>query len=92
MLLIGFAENMALMTVSYLIVRLLQTFDQIELGPSPESMDPRRKSEEWPSEETRYDMADGDTTYNIGITMAPRDGVWVRLRTAWEGAVQTGPV
>jgi hypothetical protein len=74
----GYIENMALTTVSYLIIRILQRFD-FEAAVSPESQNPERNMDLWPSEETRYDMTDAETTYKIGVTMAPRDGVWVRL-------------
>ncbi len=67
---------MAMMTVAYMVVRLLQSFDHIEAAAPPTC---RRTREQWPSEETRYDMEDGDTTVGIGITMAARDGVWVKL-------------
>jgi hypothetical protein len=72
---------MAMMTVSYLTIRLLQSLDHLELTDAPGESMVRRKeraSPYWPSEETRYDMADGTTTFGIGITMAPRDGVWVK--------------
>ncbi|KAK5252908.1 hypothetical protein LTS03_008661 [Exophiala xenobiotica] len=74
-------KNMAMMTVSYLTIRLLQSLDHLELTDAPGETMVRRKeraSPYWPSEETRYDMADGTTTFGIGITMAPRDGVWVK--------------
>ncbi len=69
---------MAMMTVSYLTVRLLQSLDHLELTDAPESIVRRKDRAYWPSEQTRYDMADGTTTFGIGITMAPRDGVWVK--------------
>jgi hypothetical protein len=83
-----FAENMALTTVSYIIIRILQTFD-FEAAVSPESQNPERNPNLWPSEETRYDMNDGETTYKIGVTMAPRDGVWMKLRPLVVAASQT---
>ncbi|KIW99629.1 uncharacterized protein Z518_11042 [Rhinocladiella mackenziei CBS 650.93] len=72
-------KNMAMMTVSYIIVRFLQSFNHVEPTGAPNSALPRKDKVYWPGEETRYDMKDGDTTFSIGITMAPRDGVWVRL-------------
>ncbi|KIW52271.1 hypothetical protein PV05_07922 [Exophiala xenobiotica] len=71
-------KTMAMMTVSYLTVRLLQSLDHLELTDAPESIVRRKDRAYWPSEQTRYDMADGTTTFGIGITMAPRDGVWVK--------------
>lgn len=68
------------MTVSYVIIRILQTFGDIEASDAPASQDPRRNPNKWPSEATRYGMEDGQTTFKIGVTMSPRDGVWVRLR------------
>jgi hypothetical protein len=73
---------MAMATVSYVMIRLLQTFDEIEPVDAPASQDPERNRNRWPSEETRYDMEDGQTTFKIGVTMAPRDGVWVKLHPA----------
>ncbi|KIW31271.1 uncharacterized protein PV07_02933 [Cladophialophora immunda] len=75
-------KNMAMMTVSYLIVRILQKFDRLEAVDSPASQSLPRDSRNWPSEDTRYDMEDKETTFSIGVTMSPRDGVWVKLRSA----------
>ncbi|OAP54522.1 hypothetical protein AYL99_10970 [Fonsecaea erecta] len=77
-------KNMAMMTVSYLIVRILQKFEHLEAVESPASQTLPRDPRNWPSEDTRYDMEDKETTFSIGITMSPRDGVWVKLRSAGE--------
>ena len=76
-------RNLAMSTISYLIVRLLQTYGQIEMAAAaaspPPVADPKHAC--WPSDETRYAMAEeAETTFALGITMAPRDGVWVRLK------------
>lgn len=72
---------MAMMTVSYLVVRLLQSLERLGPAEAPESTVRTKvtNTSNWPSEETRYDMEDGATTFGIGITMAPRDGVWVKI-------------
>jgi hypothetical protein len=70
---------MAMTTVSYVIIRLLQHFDRIEPADVPR---PRRDPTRWPSEETRYDMKDGETTFKIGVTMSARDGVFVKFHCA----------
>lgn len=75
-------ENMAMMIVSYIVIRMLQQFEDIEHVDAPASRDPDKNPKQWPSEETRYDMEDGQTTFKIGVTMSPRDGVWVKLRPA----------
>ena len=74
------AENMALTTVSYLIIRILQNFTELEPVEAPGARDPKRDPAQWPSEATRYNMADGETTFKVGVTMSPREGVWVKLR------------
>ena len=71
-----------MMMVSYVIVRILQSFDDIETEDAPGSQDPNKNPNKWPSEETRYGMEDGKTTFKIGVTMGHRDGVWVKLRQA----------
>ena len=73
---------MALMTVSYVIIRFLQAFDKVEPLRAPRSQEADKDPKRWPSEATRYDMKDGETTFKIGVTMSPRDGVWVRLHPA----------
>jgi hypothetical protein len=73
---------MAMMIVSYVIIRILQNFRDIEAVAAPASREPRRNPKRWPSEETRYQMEDGETTFKIGVTMSPRDGVWVKLHPA----------
>ncbi|KIW18539.1 hypothetical protein PV08_02827 [Exophiala spinifera] len=75
-----FLESMAMMTVSYLVVRLLQSLERLVLAEAPDEIARMKLTNRrsWPSEETRYDMTDGATTFGIGITMAPRDGVWVK--------------
>ncbi|KIW67864.1 hypothetical protein PV04_07082 [Phialophora macrospora] len=75
-------KNMAMMIVSYVIIRILQSFQDIEPVVAPASQTPRRNPSRWPSEETRYDMKDVETTFKIGVTMSPRDGVWVKLHPA----------
>ena len=72
------------MTVSYIVVRLMQAFDRFEAAPAPQAEQRHTNPSNWPSEGTRYDMEDGETTFSIGITMAPRDGVWVRAHRAVE--------
>ncbi|KAJ9646203.1 hypothetical protein H2204_000866 [Knufia peltigerae] len=63
------------------IVRLLQSLERLGPAEAPESTVRTKvtNTSNWPSEETRYDMEDGATTFGIGITMAPRDGVWVKI-------------
>ncbi|OCT52311.1 Cytochrome P450 [Cladophialophora carrionii] len=75
-------KNMAMMTVSYVVIRILQTFDTIDPAAAPASTVLGRNPARWPSEETRYQMEDGETTFKIGVTMSPRDGVWVKLQPA----------
>jgi len=75
-------KNMANMIVSYVIIRLLQNFDKIEPMSPPASQDPSRNPRLWPSEATRYDMEDLETTYKLGLTMNARDGVFVKLHQA----------
>lgn len=74
-------ENMAMMTVSYLVVRLLQSLERLAPAEAPDGIARTKPTNRgnWPSEATRYDMEDGVTTFGIGITMAPRDGVWVNI-------------
>jgi hypothetical protein len=70
------------MTVSYVIIRILQSFEDVEPVEAPQSRVPGRNPARWPSEETRYGMEDGETTFKIGVTMSPRDGVWVKLHAS----------
>jgi cytochrome P450 len=70
-------ESFALNEISYITVRLLQCLDSLTAAENP---NPRSDKDAWPSPETEYGLADGAVTYNVNLTMGPRDGVWARMR------------
>ena len=80
---------MAMSVVSYIVIRILQSFEKMEPVIAPASQDPNRNPVHWPSEATRYDMEDIETTFKLGLTMNARAGVFVNLRPATATATKS---